>query len=68
MHYKGKRYLVLMVGRLESNLEPHVVYIPLYEELQSPSHIWIRSLDDFTSSVTIEGVIRPRFKYLGPAI
>lgn len=60
-HYKGKRYLVLMTAMLEATLEPHVVYVPLYES----SHIttpWLRPVDDFTASVEVNGVICPRFR------
>lgn len=67
-HYKGKRYVVLFVACLESTLEPHVAYVPLYDMPDSPSRIWLRPLDDFTASMTVEGVIRPRFKYIGPAV
>ena len=67
-HYKGQRYLVLFVAMLESNLEPHVVYVPLYDMPKAPSRIWLRPLDDFTASMSVEGVIRPRFKYIGPAV
>ena len=66
-HYKGGRYLVLMVATLESSLEPCVVYVGLGENLQVPSHIWVRPLDDFTASVTVHDLIKPRFTYLGPA-
>ena len=65
-HYKGKSYLVLMTGRLESNLEEHVVYVPLYDMPESPSRIWIRSLDDFTASLQVNGLIKRRFEYVGP--
>lgn len=67
-HYKGKRYVALFVACLEESLEPHVVYVPLYDMPDSPSQIWLRPLDDFTASMTVEGVIRPRFKYIGPAV
>lgn len=67
-HYKGQRYLVLFVAMLESNLEPHVVYVSLYDMPKAPGKIWLRPLDDFTASMTVEGVIRPRFKYIGPAV
>ncbi len=62
-HYKGKRYLVLMTATLESTLEPHVVYVPLYEagDITTP---WLRPLDDFTASVEVHGLIRPRFRWV----
>ncbi len=66
-HYKGQHYLVLMTAFLESNLEPHVVYVPLYTTADRQAHAWLRSVDDFMSSVTVNGLIRPRFRYIGTA-
>lgn len=62
-HYKGKRYLVLMTATLESTLEPHVVYVPLYDAGEYAT-AWLRPLDDFTASVEVHGVIRPRFRFV----
>ena len=62
-HYKGKQYLVLMIATLESTLEPHVVYVPLYEAGDMAT-AWLRPLDDFTASVEVHGVIRPRFRFV----
>lgn len=60
-HYKGQRYLVLMVATLEATLEPHVVYVPLYET-EGAATVWLRPLDDFSASVEVNGVIRQRFR------
>jgi hypothetical protein len=65
-HYKGKRYLVLMTATLESTLEPHVVYVPLYE-VEDIATTWLRPLDDFTASVEVNGVICPRFRLIKPS-
>lgn len=66
-HYKGQKYVVLMTAMLEANLEPHVVYVPLYDAPDMPARVWLRPLDDFTASVDYHGLIRPRFRYLGPS-
>ena len=66
-HYKGQRYLVLMTAFLESDLQPYVVYVPLYTSSDRLGHAWLRSVDDFMSSVTVHGLIRPRFRYVGAA-
>ncbi len=60
-HYKGKRYLVMMTATLEATLEPHVVYVPLYDAGESAT-TWLRPLDDFTASIEVNGVICPRFR------
>lgn len=66
-HYKGKRYLVITTAILESDLSPHVVYVPLYEDDQRLGRTWLRRLDDFTSDVEVDGKTQPRFRYIGQA-
>jgi hypothetical protein len=62
-HFKGGRYLVLMTAVLESTGEQHVVYVPLYDTADKSS-IWLRPIDDFTASVDVDGVVRPRFRFI----
>lgn len=59
-HYKGMRYKILAVGRHSETLEELVVYQALYGE----GDIWVRPLNMFLESVTINGKLQPRFKRL----
>lgn len=58
-HYKGKRYEVIGVAMHSEDLQPYVIYKPLYE---SESEYWIRPYDMFFETVTIDGETVPRFK------
>ena len=60
-HYKGKRYSVLGVGCDTETNEYSVVYQPLYEHAGQPD-IWIRPYEMFIETVTVDGVIIPRFR------
>ncbi len=60
MHYSGKRYQVLSVGRHSENLEECVVYKALYGE----QDIWIRPLAMFLETVEVDGKVQSRFKRL----
>ncbi len=60
-HYKNKDkfYRIVAVGKYKSNLEDVVVYETLY---QNPlSNIWVRTVEDFSSLVDIDGKKFPRF-------
>lgn len=59
-HYKGMRYKILAVGRHSETLEELVVYQALYGE----GDVWVRPLNMFLESVTINGKLQPRFKRL----
>ena len=62
-HYKGRKYKVLSIAKLEETLEPYVVYQALYDDAQFGSNAcWIRPLKIFTEEVMIDGVAKPRFK------
>ncbi len=60
VHYSGKRYQVLSVGRHSETLEECVVYKALYGE----QDVWIRPLAMFLETVEIDGLVQPRFKCL----
>lgn len=62
-HYKGGQYEVIGVGIHSETLEEYVVYRALYDDRL----IWIRPLAMFFESVTVEGVTKPRFKYVDPS-
>lgn len=60
-HYKGNLYEVIGVARHSETEEELVVYRALYGEYG----LWIRPLSMFVENVEIDGVIMPRFEYLG---
>jgi len=62
-HYKDKDYEVLGIVKHSETCEDYVHYKALYGEGLS----WVRPASMFSEQVTIEGVDRPRFEYLGPA-
>jgi len=59
-HYKGMVCKVLGVALHSETLEEMVVYQHMDEEKM----IWVRPLLMFLENVEIEGVIKPRFKYV----
>lgn len=60
-HYKGNDYEVIGLARHSETLEDLVVYRALYGDFD----LWVRPLTMFLEDVEIDGVIKPRFKYLG---
>jgi hypothetical protein len=56
-HYKGGEYELLGVARHSETLEAMVVYRPLY----NASGWWVRPHAMFFGSVTVDGVLQPRF-------
>ncbi|TNF28352.1 MAG: DUF1653 domain-containing protein [Deltaproteobacteria bacterium] len=62
-HYKGMNYLLIDVVRHSETLEEMVLYKCLYEN--DLGVLWVRPLDMFIEDVTIDGVVQPRFKYIG---
>lgn len=67
-HYKGGSYLVLTLALLEENQEPCVVYVSLQDDPHAPGRVWVRTLDDFMASVTVNGLIKPRFTFVSPTV
>lgn len=59
-HYKGMMCEVLGVALHSESLEEMVVYQHLDEEKM----IWVRPLKMFLEEVEINGVKKPRFKYV----
>lgn len=60
-HYKGALYDVLGLARHSETEEWLVLYRPQYGE----KGLWVRPVDMFNESVTIDGKSIPRFEYLG---
>lgn len=60
-HYKGNEYEVIGVARHSEDESELVVYRPLYGD----QGLWVRPLDMFVETVEVDGVIKPRFEYLG---
>jgi hypothetical protein len=57
-HYKGNFYEVIGTARHSETDELLVVYRPLYGE----RGLWVRPLEMFAETVTVEGRIVPRFE------
>jgi hypothetical protein len=60
-HFKGKRYEVIDTARHSETLEEHVVYRALYGD----HGLWVRPAAMFGESVTHDGKLMPRFRWLG---
>lgn len=56
-HYKGGQYEVIGTARHSETLEPMTVYRALYGQ----HGLWVRPAAMFTETVTINGVVQPRF-------
>ena len=56
-HYKGQAYTLIAVVRHSETLAPLVLYRPLYGE----GALWVRPYAMFFESVSIDGVLQPRF-------
>jgi len=64
-HYKGKEYIVLFLAYREDTLESVVVYQAEYNtEDFGDRPVWVRSKDDFESTVIVDGVAIDRFMML----
>ena len=61
-HFKKQQYRVFGVATHSETEEPLVIYQPLYGE----GKLWVRPLDNFLSTVTIDGQAQPRFKLIQP--
>ncbi len=59
-HYKGQDYQLLHIARHSETDQLFAVYQPLYGD----SGVWIRPLEMFMESVTVEGKLVPRFCYM----
>ncbi|MDG2018588.1 MAG: DUF1653 domain-containing protein [Porticoccaceae bacterium] len=59
-HFKGNKYQVLGVAKHSEGEDDMVVYRPLYGDHE----LWVRPLKMFQESVEVDGIMRPRFKFL----
>lgn len=55
-HYKGGKYEIVATGFFEDSLVPCVVYRTVEKGI-----VWVRSAADFSETVEVGGVSRPRF-------
>ena len=60
-HYKGGEYEVVGTVRHSEDLQPMTLYRALYGE----HGLWVRPAAMFNETVVIDGVLQPRFTYLG---
>ncbi|MEQ1536491.1 MAG: DUF1653 domain-containing protein [Burkholderiaceae bacterium] len=60
-HYKGGEYEVVGTVRHSEDLQPMTLYRALYGE----QGLWVRPAAMFNETVVINGVLQPRFTYLG---
>ncbi len=68
-HYKGGLYRVIGVARHSETLEELVIYIALYkDEKHDENALWARPLKMFVENVRLDGVLVPRFEYVGESI
>lgn len=59
-HYKGNLYQVLHTARHSETEETLVVYRCLYGEYG----VWVRPIEMFSESVTVDGKLVPRFELI----
>jgi hypothetical protein len=60
-HYKGGEYEVVGTVRHSEDLQPMTLYRALYGE----QGLWVRPAAMFNETVVIDGVVQPRFAFLG---
>jgi hypothetical protein len=60
-HYKGGEYEVIGTVRHSEDLQPMTLYRALYGE----QGLWVRPAAMFNETVVINGVLQPRFTFLG---
>lgn len=60
-HYKGGQYRVLGTVRHSETLEP----LTLYQALYGQQGLWVRPAAMFAETVSIDGVVQPRFARIG---
>ena len=59
-HYKGNDYEVIGLARHSEDESQLVVYRALYGE----QGLWVRPLEMFSETVTVEGKAKLRFEYI----
>ncbi len=60
-HYKGNEYRVIDVARHSESEEEMVVYRKLYDD----HSLWVRPLEMFVEHIPVEGILVPRFEWIG---
>ena len=60
-HYKGRYYQLLGIARHSETLERLVIY----QSLQDEDHLWARPLTMWQELVEVDGVLEPRFVFVG---
>lgn len=60
-HFKGGEYEVIGIAKHSETEEDMVVYRPQYGE----RGLWVRPLAMFEETVTLDGEVVPRFRYVG---
>lgn len=60
-HYKGNQYKVIDTARHSETDELLVLYRPMYGD----ESLWVRPFAMFFEKVTVDGILVPRFKYIG---
>jgi hypothetical protein len=65
-HYRGDLYEVIGVAHHSETVEPLVVYKALYDSKEFGNNaLWVRPYTMFLETITIDGVTKPRFEYVG---
>jgi hypothetical protein len=62
-HFKGNFYQVIGVARDAETMHSLVVYRALYGE----QGLWLRPVEMFTEMIERDGIMRPRFQFVGDA-
>jgi hypothetical protein len=60
-HYKGGEYEVIGTVRHSEDLQPMTLYRALYGE----RGLWVRPAAMFNETAVFDGVLQPRFAYIG---
>jgi len=60
-HYKGNQYKVIDTARHSETDELLVLYRHMYGD----ESLWVRPFAMFFEKVTVDGILVPRFKYIG---
>ncbi len=61
-HFKGGQYLVLGVACDSESAQPEWV---VYRALYGDHGLWVRPLSMFCETVERNGIVRPRFEWIG---
>ncbi len=59
-HYKGQMYQLLAIATHSESQEKLAIYQCLYGDFQ----VWVRPLEMFIETISLEDEIRPRFQFI----